>query len=140
MSNRAIVLERLLANEMLKMHPSDALGCAWEYFYAEPFTWYGYSEKLNQRTIVEYCYYDNHFGYPAGTVLHLTHNGEVYGTSETIQENGELFGTNPMFYYDHFPIDTQNFDLSFDQLREGKIRFVPKIEASALYNSMSKRI
>ena len=133
MSNRTKVLEQMMAREMLKMHPNDALACAWEYFDAEPFTWYGCSDKLNLRTTIEYCDSDNWFGYPEGTVLHFTHIGEVYGTSETTNENGELFGIDPIVYYDHFLIDNHDFELSFEDLERGKILFIPKMQASAEY-------
>jgi hypothetical protein len=137
MTTQTIVLERLLARAMLQMHPNEATGYAWQYLYDNPFTWYGNSDNLNKRTTVQVCESENWFGYPEGTILHLTHTGEVYGTSESIQENGDLFGEEPIFYYADFEIDNHDFELSFDQLREGKILFVPKIEASALYHSMS---
>ena len=140
MSNRAIVLERLLAREMLKMTPHEAHGYAWHYFYAQPFTWYGNSSYLNLCTNIEICQANNWYGYPEGTILHLTHNGAIYGTSESRKENGDLFGAKPIFYNADFEIDNQDFELSYDQLHEGRIRFTPRIEASASYNSMNDEI
>jgi hypothetical protein len=133
--NKADILERLLATEMMKMHPNEAIGYAWEYFNSCPFTWYGHSSYLNQRTMIQICG-DETIGYPIGTVLHLTHDGDIYGTSESIDENGNIFGENPIFYYGHFEIDNHKFNLLFEELKNGKILFVPKPEASVIYQDM----
>ena len=137
---QAIILERLLARAMLNMSPMERDGYAWQYLYANPFIWHGNSSCLNLRTTIQICQAKNWYGYPEGTILHLTHNGSVYGTSETIQDNGDLIGEEPIFYNADFEIDNHNFELSYDELQEGRIRFIPKKEASAAYNSMSDEL
>jgi hypothetical protein len=132
---QTMTLERMMAREMLKMHPRDAIANAWEYFNSDPFPWYGNSFHLNRPTTVMVCPANDTSGYPEGTVLHFTHTWEIYGTSETIKDD-ELLGTEPVFYYGYFEIDNHDFELSFKELHNGRIMFTPKEEASAAYHDM----
>ena len=136
MSYQTHTLIRLLAHQMLKMSPEEAIAIAWEYFNAEPFTWRGNSFHLNRRTTVVTCLADNEFGYPEGTILHFTHTGKFYGTNDTINDDGELLGSEPVFYRGNFEIDNFNFELSFKDLEHGVILFTPRFEASADYYDM----
>jgi hypothetical protein len=133
MSKKIEYLESKLANEMLKMSKLDAIRNAWEYFNVEPHTWYGHSSTLNKKTIVHMCFDEDGLGYSEGTILHMTENYDIYGTSEFRQENGDKFGSNPIFYYGNFPINTHDFELSFEDLTHGKIIFKPKKEAAFNY-------
>jgi hypothetical protein len=132
---QTMTLERMMTREMLKMHPDEAIRNAWEYFYSDPFPWYGNSFRLNRPTTVRVCPANDTSGYPEGTILHFTHTGEIYGTSETIMDD-ELLGTEPVFYYGYFEIDNHDFELSFVELHNGRIMFTPKPEASAAYHDM----
>ena len=126
---KEIALERVLAKQMLKMHPSEATECAWEYFQAAPFKWYGDSSKLNIKTEVFKCCTLINFGYPLGTILHFTKANTIYGTSNDVDGNGIKYGEQPIFYTGHFDINNQDFELSFDALEIGEIQFVPKKKA-----------
>ena len=141
--------ERILSELMLKMNKSDAIGFAWEYFYMSPYTWKGNSSNLNIKTITETCQENG-----KAIVLHYTHaltkrevinrdatnrevtnrdainpiKGELYCKSTDKDEFGNEVGEEPIFYYGRFDIDKNNFELSFDRLKEGFIEFEPKKE------------
>jgi hypothetical protein len=132
---KAIALERLLTELMLNMHPDDAIGIAWEYHNTHPFKWYGDSSKLNIYTELENCYDGDGSGYPEGTILHYTHDRQIYGTSKDLDPSGKPYGEQPMFYMGYFEIDNHDFELSFLALQFGKIQFVPKKEAGFEYNN-----
>jgi hypothetical protein len=124
-----IALERVLAKQMLKMHPSEANGCAWEYFNSAPFKWYGHSSKINKKTEIFVSTDLINFGYPRGTILHFTKDNTIYGTSTDFDENENIYGEKPIFYTGYFEINNHDFELSFDALEIGEIQFVPKKEA-----------
>ena len=130
---KVCVLERLLAEQMLKIHPNDAIGIAWEYHSSVPFKWYGDSSKLNIYTEIEICCDGDRSGYPEGTILHYTHDRQIYGTSKDLDKDGKPYGEHPMFYMGNFEIENHDFELSFDALQNGKIQFVPKKEAAFDY-------
>jgi hypothetical protein len=127
---KQVALERVLAKQMLKMHPSEALDCALDYYYSAPFKWHGHSSKINKKTEIFVC--DNliNFGYPPNTILHFTNENTIYGSSTDKDENGITYGEEPIYYFGNFEIDNHDFELSFDELKNGKIQFVPKKEAA----------
>ena len=131
---KVITGERILSELMLKMNKRDAIGLAWEYFYMSPYTWKGNSSKLNITTIPESCKENG-----KQIVLHYTHaannpynpiKGELYCKSTDKDEFGNEVGEQPIFYYGRFEIDKNNFELSFERLKEGFIEFEPKNDAS----------
>ena len=127
---KQIALERILAKQMLKMHPSEALGCAWEYFYAAPFKWRGRSCLLNLKTEMFTCTDLINFGYPRGTILHFTKENTIYGKSMDVDENENPYGERPIFYIGNFEINNHDFELSYEDLKKGKINFIPKKRAA----------
>ena len=123
---KADTLERILAKKMLEMTPLEAEMCAWEYFYEAPFKWYGLSSCLNIKTEVFTCCKIINFGYPCGTILHFTKENTIYGKSTDVDELGNCYGEQPIFYIGHFKINNHDFELSYDDLKKGEIKFIPK--------------
>jgi hypothetical protein len=115
--------EKLLANALLDLNTYKANDIAWEYYIHSnfPMTWIGNSKRLNIKTELFTCCTLIDFGYPQGTILHFTHDNKIYGTSE-------LYGTEPVFYDGEFKLNLHDFTLSITELKQGKIRFEPKIE------------
>jgi hypothetical protein len=126
---RAIALEHLLAKKMLSMDRREAIDVAWEYYFSAPFTWYGHSSKLNIKTELEILH-DDINGFTEGTILHYTHNRDIYGTSTDLDEFGIPYGEQPIFYMGCFEINNHDFELSFEALEIGEIQFIPKKEAA----------
>jgi hypothetical protein len=118
------ILESILAKKLLTMTKKDAENIAWEYFYNAPVCWSGHSSILNKRTIIHVCGINE--SYPEGTILHYTQSYTFYGKSTDKDEFGRELGEEPIFYYGEFYID-DNFQLSFEELKNEKIKFIPKI-------------
>jgi hypothetical protein len=113
------MVEPLLAKALLELDNVKAENIAWEYFDKYPSTWEGNSKYLNKKTEIFICGDLINFGYLPGTILHFRHDDTIHGTSE-------MFGNEPVFYNYVFNINKINFQLSYNELKQGKIKFEPK--------------
>jgi len=129
----------IISNLFLKMYPNDAIRFAWDYFYKAPYRWNGHSSKLNLKTRLGIYYEEDGNEYPEGTILHYTDEDTIYGTSTDKDKDGIELGEQPIFYYGSFEIDNFNFELCFDTLKEGRIEFIPRKDASFDYIKPSKQ-
>ena len=122
--------ESSVARQMLLMHPTDAIGAAWEYFYKTPWHWVGDSHLLNIKSTIDI--YDDIYDYNLdkeienGTLLHFNQELYILGSVKDL-------GDHPIFYHGSFEINNHDFELCFKELNNDKIVFKPKKECAHDY-------